>query len=71
MVSKLDLKKTRFYCEVFQEGLQEGRQEGLQEGQKTTIRPVVARLRQRNFSPQEAADLLGLTIAEVNQYWQE
>ncbi|MFM1841767.1 MAG: hypothetical protein RLZZ490_500 [Cyanobacteriota bacterium] len=71
MFTEVDLKKTRFYREVFQEGLQEGRQEGLQEGQKTTIRQMVARLRQRNFSPQGAADLLGLTIAEVNQYWQE
>ena len=61
MFTDTDLKKTRFYREVFQEGRQEGQQE--------TLRQMVPRLRKRGFSLQEVADLLGVAIAEVEGLW--
>jgi predicted transcriptional regulator len=38
-------------------------------GKQETLRQVVSRLRQRGFSLQEVADLLGVAIAEVEAFW--
>ena len=61
MFSMSNLKETRFYQEVFTEGLQEGRQEGLQEAQRIFIQRLVA----RGARVAEIAQLVDLSIAEV------
>jgi len=62
----IELKQTRFYQDVFQEGQEEGRQEGRQEGELTIIlrllgrrfatlpEPLVGRLRQMDAGQLEA-----------------
>ena len=62
----IELKQTRFYQDVFQEGQEEGRQEGRQEGELTIIlrllgrrfatlpEPLVERLRQMDAGQLEA-----------------
>ena len=65
MFTDADLKKTRFYREVFQEGLEEGRQEGLRESR----RQLIVRLRQRGFSQQEVMEMLGLSLEQVTELW--
>ncbi len=51
--------------EGLQEGLREGLQEGLQEGRRVRDRQVASRLRDKGMPPGEIADLLGLTVPEV------
>jgi predicted transposase/invertase (TIGR01784 family) len=60
-----DIKQTRFYRDVFQEGLQEGRQEGRQEERQQ----IIARLRQRGFAVNEVAEMLALSGEEVTKLW--
>ena len=54
-----DLKKTRFYQEVFgegrQEGRQEGRMEGRMEGREVGERDLILRLLERRLGPLDAA----------------
>jgi predicted transposase/invertase (TIGR01784 family) len=57
MFTDADLKKTRFYREVFQEGLEEGR------------RQLIVRLRQRGFSQQEVMEMLDLSLEQVTELW--
>jgi predicted transposase/invertase (TIGR01784 family) len=61
MFTDTDIKQTRFYREVFQEGRQEGRQEERQQ--------LIARLQQRGFSVNEVAEMLALSREEVTQLW--
>ncbi len=57
MFTDADLKKTRFYREVFQEGLDEGR------------RQLIVRSRQRGFSQQEVMEMLELSLEQVTELW--
>ena len=61
MFTDADLKKTRFYREVFQEGLEEGRLE--------ERRQLIVRLRQRGFSQQEVMEMLELSLEQVTELW--
>ncbi len=61
MFTDTDIKQTRFYREVFQEGRQEGRQEERQQ--------LIVRLQQRGFSINEVAEMLALSREEVTQFW--
>ena len=45
----VDLKQTRFYQEVFAEGIQEGIQEGRQEGRQEECASLIFRQLQRRF----------------------
>ena len=65
MFTDTDIKQTRFYRDVFQEGLQEGRQEGRQEERQQ----IIARLRQRGFAVNEVAEMLALSREEVTKLW--
>ncbi|MEB3311598.1 MAG: hypothetical protein VKJ02_15335 [Snowella sp.] len=65
MFTDTDIKQTRFYREVFQEGRQEGHQEGCQEERQQLIR----RLQQRGFSVDEVAEMLALSGEEVTELW--
>jgi predicted transposase/invertase (TIGR01784 family) len=65
MFTDTDIKQTRFYRDVFQEGLQEGRQEGRQEERQQ----IIARLRQRGFAVNEVAEMLALSGEEVTKLW--
>jgi predicted transposase/invertase (TIGR01784 family) len=69
MFTDTDLKKTRFYREVFQEGLEEGLQEGRQEGCLEERQQLIVRLRQRGLSPQEVMEMLGLSLEQVTELW--
>ena len=69
MFTDTDIKQTRFYREVFQEGRQEGRQEGHQEGRQEERQQLIARLRQRGFSVNEVAEMLALSGEEVTKLW--
>jgi predicted transposase YdaD len=57
MFTDADLKKTRFYREVFQEGRLEERQQ------------LIVRLRQRGFSQQEVMEMLELSWEQVTELW--
>lgn len=61
MFTDADLKKTRFYREVFQEGLEEGLRESRQK--------LIVRLRQRGFSQQEVMEMLELSLEQVTELW--
>ncbi|APB32652.1 hypothetical protein GlitD10_0344 [Gloeomargarita lithophora Alchichica-D10] len=55
MLGLVELKQTRFYQEVFSEGKAEGQK-------------VIARnLLKANFSPEQVAQLTGLSLVEVQQ----
>ena len=69
MFTDVDLKKTRFYREVFQEGLEEGIQEGIQEGRLEERRQLIVRLQQRGFSQQEVMEMLELSLEQVTELW--
>jgi predicted transposase/invertase (TIGR01784 family) len=57
MFSQVDLKQTRFYQEVFTEGLQEGRQE--------ERKVLIQRLAARGVSAVEIAQIVDLAVEEV------
>ena len=61
MFTDTDIKQTRFYRDVFQEGRQEGRQEERQQ--------LIAQLRQRGFAVNEVAEMLALSGEEVTKLW--
>ncbi len=69
MFTDTDIKQTRFYREVFQEGRQEGWQEGRQEGRQEERQQLIVRLQQRGFSINEVAEMLALSREEVTQFW--
>jgi predicted transposase/invertase (TIGR01784 family) len=69
MFTDTDIKQTRFYRDVFQEGRQEGRQEGLQEGRQEERQQLIAQLRQRGFAVNEVAEMLALSGEEVTKLW--
>jgi predicted transposase YdaD len=66
---EMELKKTRFYQEVFGEGHQEGRQEGWQEGRKEGRQEGVAdtllRLMTAKFGPPTPATRQRLAGADT------
>ena len=64
MLGITDLKQTRFYQEAFLEGQQEGRQEGQEEERRLLIR----RMRDRNYSPEDIAQLLDVSVEEVQRF---
>jgi hypothetical protein len=53
---EMELKKTRFYQEVFGEGHQEGRQEGWQEGRQGGVADTLLRQVTAKFGPPPACD---------------
>ena len=61
MFSSTDLKQTKFYQEVFTEGVQEGRQEGRDEERKILIQRLVG----RGISFEEIAQMLDISVGEV------
>jgi predicted transposase YdaD len=54
-----DLKQTRFYQEAFLEGRQEGQEE--------ERRLLIRRMRDRNYSPEDIAQLLDVSVEEVQR----
>ena len=59
----VDLKQTRFYQEVFAEGIQEGRQEGRQE-ESTAL---ILRLLRRRFGALDAAQVARIQRLPLEQ----
>ena len=58
-LNEIELKQTRFYQEVVEEGRQEGRREGHQEGRQEECLSLVTRLLRRKFGiKQELEQLL-------------
>jgi predicted transposase YdaD len=55
-----DLKQTRFYQEAFLEGRQEGQEE--------ERRLLIRRMRDRNYSPEDIAQLLDVSVEEVQRF---
>ena len=58
-IFNVELKQTRFYQEVFAEGLEEGRQEGRQEGTLTGERQAYVQLARVRFGEVIAEELAG------------
>jgi predicted transposase/invertase (TIGR01784 family) len=58
-----DLEKTRVYQEAKEEGKEEGKAEGKEEIALTAISRLIA----RNFSSEQIAEVLGLSIEEVTR----
>jgi predicted transposase YdaD len=54
-----DLKQTRFYQEAFLEGRQEGQEE--------ERRLLIRRMRDRNYSPEDIAQVLNVSVEEVQR----
>jgi predicted transposase YdaD len=55
-----DLKQTRFYQEAFLEGRQEGQEE--------ERRLLIRRMRDRNYSPEDIAQVLNVSVEEVQRF---
>jgi predicted transposase/invertase (TIGR01784 family) len=64
MLGITDLKQTRFYQEAFLEGQQEGRQEGQEEERRLLIR----RMRDLNYSLEDIAQVLNVSVEEVQRF---
>jgi predicted transposase YdaD len=54
-IQEIELKQTRFYQDVFNEGRQEGKLEGKLEGRLEGELSVLQRLLERKFGPVDAA----------------
>ena len=52
----------------FQKGKQEGKKEGLQEGLQKGLQEAVVRLYESGKTPEEIANLLKMSIQEVNGF---
>ena len=65
----IELRQTRFYQDVFQEGQEEGRQEGRQEGELT----IILRLLERRFGtlPEAVVERLRQFDAECLEAFSE
>ena len=70
-VLNVELKDTRFYQEVFAEGLEEGRQEGRQEGQREERLRIARSLLDVIANDRLLAEKTGLSEAEVRGLRQE
>ncbi len=55
-----DLKQTRFYQEAFLEGRQEGQEE--------ERRLLIRRMRDRNYSLEDIAQVLNVSVEEVQRF---
>ncbi|USR92307.1 hypothetical protein NEA10_06175 [Phormidium yuhuli AB48] len=70
-----DLKQTRFYKEAFLEGWEKGWQEGWQEGleearqefRQEERRFIIRRMRDRNYSLEEIAQVFNVSVEEVQR----
>ncbi|NMG60330.1 hypothetical protein E1H12_17855 [Geitlerinema sp. P-1104] len=62
-----DLKQTRFYQEAFLEGWEKGFEEGRQEVRQEERRLLIRRMRDRNHSPENIAQLLDISVEEVQR----
>lgn len=65
MFSFSDLKQTKFYQEVFTEGVQEGRQEGRQEGEYLAKVATIRRLVGLGLSLEVIAQGVEMSIKQV------
>ena len=63
---EMELKKTRFYQEVFGEGRQEGRQEGWQEGRQGGVADTLLRQVTAKFGPPPPATRHRLESADTD-----
>ena len=63
---EMELKKTRFYQEVFGEGRQEGRQEGWQEGRQEGAAATLLRQVTAKFGPPTPVTRQRLESAETD-----
>ena len=67
----VDLKQTRFYQEVFAEGIQEGRQEGMQEGwrkgRQEECVSLILRLLRRRFGAVDTAQMARIERLTLEQ----
>lgn len=63
----IKLEETRIYREAKEEGIEEGIQRGKIEGKQELKLELVAAMLARGLSIQEVAELLGLTVEQVNQ----
>jgi predicted transposase/invertase (TIGR01784 family) len=67
MLGLSELKQTRFYQEVFEEGKLEGIEEGLQEGKQAAKLEAIAPLLQLDLSLDTIANVLSLPLETVEQ----
>ena len=65
MFSMSNLKETKFYQEVFTEGVQEGRQEGFQEGEYVAKVATIRRLVGLGLSLEVIAQGVEMSIEQV------
>jgi predicted transposase/invertase (TIGR01784 family) len=70
-VLNVELKETRFYQEVFAEGLEEGREEGREEGQRQERLRIARSLLDVIADDRLLAEKTGLSEAEVRELRQE
>jgi predicted transposase YdaD len=70
-IFNVELKQTRFYQEVFAEGLEEGQKEGRQEGQRQERLRIARSLLDVIADDRLLAERIGLSEAEVRELRQE
>jgi predicted transposase/invertase (TIGR01784 family) len=67
MLNLSELKQTRFYQEVKQEGIEEGREEGREEGQRQAKLNAIPRMVTYGLNAETIAQLLDLPLELVRE----